>query len=197
MSTVHPVMPVMSRKERRRFLAITVGRALLATTVVLALYYVLPLDRLKDQTIFLGLAIELIVLAAVVSWQVRRVLNSRTPLLVAIDALALSVPLFLIVFAAMYVGISSNDPSNFNTGTLTKTDALYFTVTVFATVGFGDITATSQFGRILVTVQMLLDLVVLGLLIRVFYGAVQEAWRQKAGDSAAAPPVPSDGPADA
>jgi voltage-gated potassium channel len=57
--------------------------------------------------------------------------------------------------------------------TLTRTDSLYFTVTVFATVGFGDINPTSQAARVLVTVQMILDLLVLGLGIRVFTSAVQ------------------------
>ena len=61
---------------------------------------------------------------------------------------------------------------------LTRTDSLYFTVTVFATVGFGDIIATSQTARLLVTVQMILDLVVLGLGIRVFLGAVQRGRQQ-------------------
>jgi hypothetical protein len=57
---------------------------------------------------------------------------------------------------------------------------MYFTVTVFTTVGFGDITATSQLARALVTVQMLLDLIVIGLVIRVFFGAVQHAWKVNA-----------------
>jgi hypothetical protein len=65
------------------------------------------------------------------------------------------------------------DDGNFNVHTLTRTDSLYFTVTVFATVGFGDINATSQAARVLVTVQMVLDLIVLGLGIRVFTSAVQ------------------------
>jgi hypothetical protein len=33
------------------------------------------------------------------------------------------------------------DTDNFNVHALTRTDSLYFTITVFATVGFGDITA--------------------------------------------------------
>jgi hypothetical protein len=55
---------------------------------------------------------------------------------------------------------------------------------VFSTVGFGDITAASQSARLVVTAQMLLDLVALGLLVRAFVGAVQVAWRQ---------PPPADG----
>ena len=52
--------------------------------------------------------------------------------------------------------------------------ALFFTVTVFATVGFGDITATSQVARVVVIAQMILDLLVLGLVVKVFLGAVEK-----------------------
>ena len=45
------------------------------------------------------------------------------------------------------------DPANFSTHTLTRTDALYFTITIFATVGFGDISATSQSARLLVSAR--------------------------------------------
>lgn len=180
MSLMPPTMPPLTRRERTRFLVSTLLRAGLATLLVLVLYYVLPIDHIPDGLLFLVLGIELLVLGAVVAWQVRRVLNAQTPLLAAITALSLTVPLFLVIFAAMYVGLSTDDTANFNVGALSRTDALYFTVTVFATVGFGDITATSQLTRIVVTVQMLLDLVVLGLLIRVFFGAVQQAWKTKA-----------------
>jgi hypothetical protein len=74
--------------------------------------------------------------------------------------------------------MAANHPANFSTHPLTRTDTLYFTVTVFITVGFGDITAASQSARLVVTAQMLLDLVALGLLVRAFVGAVQIARRQ-------------------
>jgi uncharacterized protein with GYD domain len=47
------------------------------------------------------------------------------------------------------------------------------TVTIFATVGFGDISAKVETARLVVTAQMLLDLVVLGLVIQVVLGAVK------------------------
>ncbi|MET0414807.1 MAG: potassium channel family protein [Actinoplanes sp.] len=78
--------------------------------------------------------------------------------------------------------LAQDDPGSFSTHTLTRTDALYFTVTVFATVGFGDISATSQIARRLVTAQMILDLLVLGLGIRVFVGAVQRGRQRQAPD---------------
>ena len=53
-------------------------------------------------------------------------------------------------------------PASFSTHQLTRTDALYFTVTTFTTVGFGDIIPASQGARLVVTAQMILDLLVLG-----------------------------------
>ena len=46
---------------------------------------------------------------------------------------------------------------------LSRTDAIYFTVTVFATVGFGDITAKTEAARLVVTGQMITDLIAIGL----------------------------------
>lgn len=185
MNEVKPRLPELTARERRAFLVRTVLRAGGATLVVLAAYYLIPLDRIPDGSLFLVLGIALVLLAAIVWWQVRRVLDAETPLLTAIEALAITIPLFLVTFAAMYFVLATNATGNFNVDSMTRTDAMYFTVTVFATVGFGDITATSQLGRALVTVQMLLDLIVIGLVIRVFFGAVQEAWRVKADASVA------------
>jgi hypothetical protein len=56
---------------------------------------------------------------------------------------------------------------------LDRTSALYFTITVFSTVGFGDISPQIDFARWIVSVQMLLDLVVLGVIVRVLFGAAE------------------------
>ena len=143
------------------------------TAVVVAAYYLLPLDRLADVPIGVSLAVGLLTLATVATYQVRAITRSRHPAVRAVAALSITAPLFLILFAAAYFLMAAGDSSAFNVPALTRTDALYFTVTVFATVGFGDITATSQIARVLVIVQMILDLIVLGAVIRVFANAVQ------------------------
>jgi hypothetical protein len=54
-----------------------------------------------------------------------------------------------------------------------RVSAFYFTVTILSTVGFGDIAADSDLARLLVTVQMLLDLTLLAVVVRVFFSAAK------------------------
>ena len=144
--------------------------------MLVALYYLLPLDHIKNVPLALTAGIVILVVVAV--WQVRAIIRARYPALRAVEALAATVPLFLLLFASAYFTMAGTNPANFSTHSLTRTDALYFTVSTFSTVGFGDITAASQSARLVVTVQMLLDLLVLGLGIRAFVGAVQRARQQ-------------------
>lgn len=178
-----------SAHDRRRLVVMALVRSALIAGALLAAYYLVPLDRVVGTETWIVLALALVVLAVVTVLQVRAVLNSSRPGVRAVEGLASTLPLFLLLFAATYYLIAAGDGTAFNVGALSRTDSLYFTVTVFTTVGFGDITATSELTRALVTVQMMLDLIVLGLVIRVFFGAVQTAWRR----GAEAPK--SDGPA--
>ena len=68
--------------------------------------------------------------------------------------------------------MAHSNPTAFGMG-LSRTDALYFSSTVFTTVGFGDITAKSEAARLVVTAQMWLDLVFLGLVVQVVTQAIK------------------------
>ena len=142
-----------------------------SAAVLVVLYYLLPLDRFSTPAAATILVIGLAVFIALVALQARAILRSPFPGLRAIEALATSVPFFLLLFAGSYVAMSAMSASNFD-GRLTHTDGLYFTVTVFSTVGFGDITAKTQAARLVVTGQMIADLVILGLAIKIIVGAV-------------------------
>lgn len=163
----------------RRILAIGLLRAAAATAVVLTLYFALPLGRVAEVPAALSLPLALAGFAALMVLQVRAIMVSPHPGLRAVEFLAVSLPLFLVIFSATYFVLGVADPDWFSES-LSKLDALYFTVTIFATVGFGDIAATSPPARAAVTVQMLADLVVLGVGVRVITGAVREA-RARAG----------------
>ena len=105
-------------------------------------------------------------------WQVRAIAGARYPGLRAAEALGLVLPLYLVLFASTYFVMERASAAAF-TEPLTRTDALYFAVTVFSTVGFGDITAKSEIARVVLIVQMLADLAVLGAGLQVLLRAVQ------------------------
>ena len=148
-------------------------RALLTASVLVALYYLLPLDfGDSDTSTFLKLTAGALVFGAITTWQIRAIRQSGTPGLRALEALFFGVPLFLIVFASTYYAMSQADSSDF-TSQLSRTDALYFTVTIFSTVGFGDISAQAESARLVVTAQMVLDLIIIGLGAKIILGFVQ------------------------
>jgi hypothetical protein len=146
------------------------------------IYYLLSLNRSSTWVAVTMLVIGLALFIGLVAFQVRSIVRSRFPALRAIEALATSVPLFLLLFASVYVVLSTISASNF-TEPLTHTDALYFTVTVFSTVGFGDITAKSEAARLVVTSQMIADLLIIGLGLRVIVGAVTRSRQQRPEDA--------------
>jgi voltage-gated potassium channel len=168
----------------RRQLLLAIMRTLLTSAGMLVLYFVLPLDRSFSVGTLFALAGGVVATGALVAWQVRSILRSRHPALRAVENIALSLPLFLLLFAAAYAVLSGSEPAAF-TEPLNRVDCLYFVVTVFATVGFGDISAVSELARVLVTVQMVGDLLLIGLVLRVFVTAVDRGRRRAAapGDS--------------
>ncbi|MEU9034563.1 potassium channel family protein [Streptomyces sp. NPDC048352] len=136
------------------------------------LYYAAPLDHGFGAAAFAALLAGLALFGCLVAWQVSAIARSRRPRLRALEAVGTAVPLFLVLFSATYVLLSQDRPGSFSEP-LSRTDALYFAVTVFATVGFGDIAPSDGTGRALVTVQMVADLIVVGLVAKVLFGAVQ------------------------
>jgi voltage-gated potassium channel len=166
-------------KPGRHPLVLGILRTLLTPAVVLTLYLLLPLDREFSAGTLAALGAGVLAMGLLVAWQVRAILRSPYPALRAVEAIALSIPLFLLLFAGTYAVLSGSDPGAF-TEPLSQLDSLYFVVTVFATVGFGDISAVSGVARVLVTVQMVGDLVLIGLVLRVFLGAVDRGRRRAA-----------------
>jgi hypothetical protein len=147
-------------------------RALGSAAVLIVIYYLLPLDRSTRWLAITILVIGLVALIGLITFQVRAIIASPFPGLRAVEALAISVPLFLLLFASTYAVLADLAHGSFNQP-MTHTNALYFTVTVFATVGFGDISAQTATARLLVTGQMITDLVILGVGARVILGAVR------------------------
>ena len=126
-------------------------------------------------------------------WQVRAIAGSRYPAIRAFETLGLIIPFYLLLFASTYFLMERASAANF-TQPLTRTDALYFSVTVFTTVGFGDITAKSETARVVLIVQMLADLALLGAGARVLLGAVRRGRQRRSGPATAMARTPSEDP---
>jgi hypothetical protein len=180
----------------RRPVVRTVARSLLTSTLLVVLYFLLPL-RPDRPTSYLWLCGGLLLVGVLVVWQVLQIMAADYPRLRAIEAVATTLPLYLILFATGHYLLAQNQPDGYSQP-LSRIDALYFVVTVFATVGFGDIVPTSETARIVTTVQMVLNLVFVGVIARVLLGAMQEGLRRQRSVRSAAgePQLPIPDPAD-
>lgn len=158
-----------SRRARLRALLRIIGTVVL----LLALYLGRPLDRATAATLVL-LGIGLVLLVLLLAWQVRSVVRSPYPVLRALEAFVTATVVFVILFAGGYAALSEAAPGSF-TEPVGRIDALYFTMTVLATVGFGDIAPVTGTARLVVTVQMVCGFAFAALVGREFLAAVRRA----------------------
>jgi voltage-gated potassium channel len=170
-----------------RMIVCSVLRAAASTVTLVAVYYLLPLSHVSAAAAAVLLATGLAALTGLIVFQVRSIVRSSFPGLRAAEGIAVSVPLFLLLFAGTYVVMARLSASEFSEP-LTHTDALYFTVTTFATVGFGDITPRAEAARLVVTGQMIGDLIIIGLGVRVITGAVSRGRQQRPAGAGAVHP---------
>jgi ion channel len=173
----------------RRALVGTVLRAALSTGVLLAAYFLLPIPmRHNDHSLIrdigtmarLGVAVALFI--AVLMFEIRGITRAKHPMLRAGVAMSVVIPLFLIFFAWIYLNMSASDAVEFG-GHMTRMTALYFTVTIFSTVGFGDITPKTDLARLVTTVQMLADLVVIAVVVRLIIGTASRSAGQRLSEA--------------
>lgn len=186
-----PAPPSDLSAFERSHLVTTGVRAALTATVLLVLYFVLPVAHRPHESPVLRLGVALALFVAVLVNEIRLITVHERPMLRAAVAMATVIPLFLVLFAWIYLTMATADPRAFG-GPLSRASALYFTVTVFSTVGFGDITPRTDVARLVVTVQMLADLAVIAVVIRLIFGAVTRGESRKlasVGDPGPAEPA--------
>ncbi len=162
----------LPRRQRRRVVLWGFLRTVATVTVIVAAYFFAPLDQALSAATIAKLVVLALVVFALIGWQIWRITRSNYPTVRAVEALAFIVPAYLVLFAATYYLMNHANQAMFGT-TQTKLDSLYFSATVFTTVGFGDIAAKTQAARAVVLCQMVLDLIILGLVVRLVVNAVK------------------------
>jgi voltage-gated potassium channel len=121
-------------------------------------------------------------MAGLYVWYFRRQLKSvytaKFPTLRAVESIVAVAAMFLGTFALFYVMISVNDRTAF-TEPLDAFSGYYFSLTVLATVGFGDITPVTTLARSVTMVQMALDLAFIGVAFKVIGGTARRALKTR------------------
>jgi voltage-gated potassium channel len=170
----HSRLSDLPRAKRRRVLIRTSVEAVIAWVVLVGGYYLAPVGSKWGQATLLRLALVIVLLGIILAFQLRSIARSKLPGPRAAQVLSMFIALFLVAFATIYLSMSHASRSMFSEP-LNHTSSLYFTVTVFSTVGFGDITATTDVTRVVVTIQMILDLIVVGVVVRAILNAAETA----------------------
>jgi hypothetical protein len=136
-------------------------RAALISALIIGLYYAVPVEpgmhggqlalRVAG-TVATGLAITVLIMR-----QIRR--HVATPEQASLPALLTAIVGGVAFFAFVDYTTAVGGPGQFADLT-TKTDALYFELATLTTVGYGDVHATGQVARAIVTVQLAFNVVV-------------------------------------
>jgi hypothetical protein len=171
-----------ARVVRRRAVLRSILRSVVVTLVVFVLYFTLPFDEKSPFNTGLALFVGLLAVGALIVWQAVAITRSPFPLVRAVEGLITSFPLVILLFATTYFVMDDYQANSF-TQPMTRIDSLYFTVTTFATVGFGDITPVAESARVVVTLQMVIDLVLIGLVARAFVNSVRTGLARRDGAS--------------
>jgi voltage-gated potassium channel len=162
----------LERGERRRAV-IRTGLIIAGSWVlIIGVFYAVPAGPGSPVYDVLRLVIGLLFIGLVIGWQTSHIIKAEIPELRAAQSLGVVIPLFLVFFASAYLSLYDTSRVTFSQP-LDHTSALYFTITVFSTVGFGDITPRTDDARVLVSVQMLLDLVIIGAVARILINAAK------------------------
>jgi len=157
---------VPETKIARREAIETGVRMLIAAAVILAGYWLLPLDWFEGYGAPLVLlVVGMIGYLALVFRRMVHLAKASNPVVQLGESLILVIVGLVCLFAFTYAVLGAYEPDAFNVE-VDKHAALYFSMTVTTTTGFGDIVATSPFSRNMVSLQMFITLIVLASAIR-------------------------------
>jgi voltage-gated potassium channel len=156
---------------------------------VTAIYYVLPVPgRMREASWAVMFSCGLVVLGLLIVLAIRRLLRASE--VSRVRGLVLLLCLTVLFFSWADKSVAALPGQFVSLGT--KTDALYFNVSTLATVGFGDVHPVGQLARAAVTLQIVFNLVFIGMGVAVITGFMRERARKRMHVSA---PRPGEGSA--
>jgi NADH:ubiquinone oxidoreductase subunit 2 (subunit N) len=181
----------LDRRQRRSAIARSGAIIVIALALLLGALYLLPFDHLSSERSIVRLGVVIALVAAVFILQIRRVSQAELPELRAVEALGIVIGVFLVGFSIVYLSMSRDNVHTF-TQSLNPTKALYFTISVFSTVGFGDITPRTDPARLVVSAQMLADLAIIGIVVRMILTAARSRIAPRSNGGHESRPAPAE-----
>lgn len=162
---------------------VTLLAAGLAVALMIGVYMLVPVPQGDDPpwSILVVIVVAILVYVAAGVWGLVRIRDASHPLRTGMILLSIMLTAIVVTFALSYLSLSVDNPANFNEP-LDKVSSLYFTMTILATVGFGDIVARSHPAMIAVMIQMVAGLTLITVLVRVIGEAARRAAEKKRED---------------
>ncbi len=166
---------VSKRRDLTRELLAMIFRIATLVILVVLIPSLLPDDQnLQSISLIAGLIVVAIIYILFFVRQFRAVLKSKFPNLRAAEAMFTTVFLLISISASIYLALSQANSGAF-TEELDSFSSVYFAITVLATVGFGDITPNTVAARTATMTQMVLDLIYIGVVVKVFSSAAKRS----------------------
>lgn len=137
-------------------------RSGLTCLALLVLYFSVPVNATTEDKVSIGVRIAVSAVALLgLTYGIRRqLLRQMSHPDAPLGGLVVGVVAGTLICALMDYGIAVHAPGQF-IGLTTRVDALYFALATLFTVGFGDITASGQFARVVLSAQMLFNVIVI------------------------------------
>jgi voltage-gated potassium channel len=156
-----------SSRARRRGIGLAVARTVLLLTGVTAAFLLLPWKALNLGDTVVITAVFLIGLAgaaALIVWQVIAYRDAKMSGRARLQGLLVALYVAVLFFALSYYLLATSNPEAI-VGLETRLDALYFSLTIVSTVGFGDVHAVDSAARAVVSLQLVFDLMFVSLAV--------------------------------
>lgn len=153
--------------ERRRAIRRAIIRTVLLLAAFTAVFLLVPWKGLHIGDTLLITAVFLIGLAgaaALIVWQVLAYRDAQMSGAARLQGLLVALYVAVLFFALSYYLMAISNPEAID-GVETRLDALYFSLTIVSTVGFGDVHAVDQAARAVVSLQLVFDLMFVSLAV--------------------------------
>jgi voltage-gated potassium channel len=157
-------------------------RPALTCALILALYYVIPVELDPTSPLHILRVAASVVTGVAITWLILRQVSHHLedPLQASPASLLTALTGGVVFFAFVDYTVALSRPGEF-VGLETRTDGLYFALATLTTVGYGDVHAAGQLARAVVMVQLVFNVVVIATGASVLTRMIGARTRERSG----------------